>query len=101
MRPWHLLAVVLFATFVLASAAHARQQPGAFVLTKQSNPDRVLAYDSRGRRLATFVKGAYTVSHTGPSRKSIDGPTLGDYSGKSILNGAGLYATAFRASRRL
>ncbi len=35
------------------------------------------------------------------SRKSINGPTLGDYNGKSILNGTGLYATSFRAVRRL
>ncbi|MFP5352987.1 MAG: NlpC/P60 family protein [Actinomycetota bacterium] len=35
------------------------------------------------------------------SRKSIDGPTLGDYAGRSTLNGTGLYAKAFRATRRL
>jgi cell wall-associated NlpC family hydrolase len=35
------------------------------------------------------------------SRKAINGPTLGDDGGKSILNGTGLYATAFRAARRL
>lgn len=35
------------------------------------------------------------------SRKSINGPTLGDYAGKSILNGTGLYATSFHAVRRL
>ena len=35
------------------------------------------------------------------SRKGINGPTLGDYDGKSILDGSGLYATAFRAARRL
>ncbi|MDQ3912308.1 MAG: C40 family peptidase [Actinomycetota bacterium] len=35
------------------------------------------------------------------SRKAINGPTLGDYAGKSILNGTGLYATSFRAVRRL
>ena len=38
------------------------------------------------------------------SRKSINGPTLGDYKGRSILepvNGTGLYAHAFRAVRRL
>ena len=35
------------------------------------------------------------------SRKSINGPTLGDFHGKSILNGTGLYATSFRAVRRL
>lgn len=35
------------------------------------------------------------------SRKTIDGPTLGDYAGKSVLNGTGHYATSFRAVRRL
>ena len=35
------------------------------------------------------------------SRKKANGPTLGDYRGKSILDGTGLYATAFRAARRL
>ena len=35
------------------------------------------------------------------SRKSIDGPTLGDYRGASILEGTGLYARSFRAARRL
>lgn len=35
------------------------------------------------------------------SRKGINGPTLGDYKGRSTLNGTGLYATAFRAVRRL
>jgi hypothetical protein len=35
------------------------------------------------------------------SRKTADGPTLGDLGGKSTLNGTGHYATAFRAVRRL
>ncbi|MBA2715210.1 MAG: right-handed parallel beta-helix repeat-containing protein [Rubrobacteraceae bacterium] len=35
------------------------------------------------------------------SRKSINGPTLGDYAGKSTINGTGLYASSFRAVRRL
>jgi cell wall-associated NlpC family hydrolase len=35
------------------------------------------------------------------SRKSINGPTFGDTNGKSILEGTGLYATTFRAARRL
>ena len=35
------------------------------------------------------------------SRKGANGPTLGDYKGKSILDGTGLYARAFRAIRRL
>jgi hypothetical protein len=35
------------------------------------------------------------------SRKTIDGPTLGDTAGRSTLNGSGLYARSYRASRRL
>jgi cell wall-associated NlpC family hydrolase len=35
------------------------------------------------------------------SRKTVDGPTMGDTGGRSILDGTGLYATAFRAARRL
>ena len=35
------------------------------------------------------------------SRKRANGPTLGDYGGKSVLDGTGLYASSFRAVRRL
>lgn len=35
------------------------------------------------------------------SRKSIDGPTMGDYRGMSVLDGSGLYASAFRSVRRV
>ena len=35
------------------------------------------------------------------SRKTVDGPTLGDVGGRSTLDGTGLYATSFRAVRRL
>lgn len=35
------------------------------------------------------------------SRKGANGPTLGDTNGKSLLDGTGLYARAFRAARRL
>jgi hypothetical protein len=35
------------------------------------------------------------------SRKTADGPTLADAGGKSVLDGDGLYAKAFRAVRRL
>lgn len=35
------------------------------------------------------------------SRKTPNGPTMGDTSAKSILNGSGYYASAFRAVRRL
>ena len=35
------------------------------------------------------------------SRQGANGPTLGDFRGKSILDGTGLYARTFRAVRRL
>lgn len=35
------------------------------------------------------------------SRKAANGPTFGDYRGRSILDGDGLYAQALRAARRL
>ncbi len=35
------------------------------------------------------------------SRKTANGPTLGDVGGKSLLDGTGFYATSFRAARRL
>ena len=35
------------------------------------------------------------------SRKTVDGPTFADVGGRSTLSGAGLYATAFRAVRRI
>ena len=35
------------------------------------------------------------------SRKTVDGPTMGDIRGRSTLSGTGLYATTFRSARRL
>ena len=35
------------------------------------------------------------------SRKSANGPTMGDYRGASLLDGTGLYARSFRSTRRL
>lgn len=35
------------------------------------------------------------------SRKTVDGPTMGDVGGRSRLDGTGLYATSFRSVRRL
>jgi cell wall-associated NlpC family hydrolase len=35
------------------------------------------------------------------SRKTHNGPTLGDVGGRSILDGTGDYARSFRAARRL
>ncbi len=35
------------------------------------------------------------------SRKTADGPTLGDLGGRSVLDGTGLYAVSFRTARRI
>jgi hypothetical protein len=35
------------------------------------------------------------------SRKSTNGPTMGDHVARSVLNRTGIYTTAFRAARRL
>jgi cell wall-associated NlpC family hydrolase len=35
------------------------------------------------------------------SRKTVDGPTMGDVGGRSTLSGTGLYASSFRAVRRV
>ncbi len=35
------------------------------------------------------------------SRKKVNGPTMGDVGGRSLLSGTGLYATSWRAARRL
>jgi len=35
------------------------------------------------------------------SRKTVNGPTLGDVGGRSVLTGTGLYALSWRAARRI
>jgi cell wall-associated NlpC family hydrolase len=93
-----------------------------------SAPGRVLVRD-RGRRVASLralapgdlvffdaaTDDGTQIDHVGiylgvdslghrrflSSRKSANGPTLGDLAGPSILDGAGLYARSFRAVRRL
>ena len=35
------------------------------------------------------------------SRKTANGPTMGDLAGRSVLNGTGYYASAFRSARRV
>ena len=71
--------------------------PGDLVLFDASTDDGTavdhvgihLGRDSAGR--PRFVS----------SRKTVDGPTLGDVGGRSTLDGTGLYATTLRAVRRL
>lgn len=74
-----------------------RLQPGDLVFF-DANADDGTAIDHVGMYLGIDTLGHHRFVS---SRKSIDGPTMGDYRGRSTLNGTGLYATAFRAVRRL
>ena len=79
------------------STAYNRLSPGDLVFFDASDDDgtqidhvgRYLGLDSAGRH--RFIS----------SRKTVNGPTLGDTGGKSVLDGTGFYATSFRGARRL
>ena len=71
--------------------------PGDLVFFDASTDDGT-AVDHVGIHLGTDSTGAPRFLS---SRKGADGPTMGDVRGRSTLSGTGLYATAFRAVRRL
>jgi len=64
----------------------------------QADQERELKIDHVGIYLGLDTAGRWRFLS---SRKSSDGPTLGDYKGTSLLDGSGLYARSFRAIRRL
>ena len=74
-----------------------RLQPGDLVFFDADAGDGPQS-DHVGTYLGRDTGGHYRFIS---SRKSANGPTLGDTSGKSILDGTGYYAKAFRAARRL
>lgn len=63
-----------------------------------ANPDDGTLVDHVGMYLGPDSVGAPRFIST---RKSVNGPTLGDVGGRSVLSGTGLYATTWRAARRL
>ena len=79
------------------ATADGRLSPGDLVFFDAATDDGAqidhvgmyLGVDSGGRH--RFIS----------SRKTVNGPTLGDVGGKSLLDGTGFYATRFRAARRL
>ena len=75
----------------------SRLLPGDLVFFDVSADDGTLV-DHVGIYLGTDSAGAPRFVS---SRKGADGPTMGDVRGRSTLSGAGLYASAFRAARRL
>lgn len=71
--------------------------PGDLVLFDASADDGT-AIDHVGFYLGRDGSGSHRFLS---SRKGADGPTMGDVKGRSTLDGTGLYATAFRAARRI
>jgi cell wall-associated NlpC family hydrolase len=80
-----------------APAARSSLQPGDLVFFDASTVD-----GTRIDHVGIYL-GPDTAGHDRfiSSRKGANGPTLGDVNGRSILDGSGLYAIAFRAARRL
>ncbi len=75
----------------------SRLLPGDLVLFDASTDDGT-AVDHVGIYLGTDSSGRPRFVS---SRKTADGPTMGDVGGRSTLDGTGLYATSLRAVRRL
>jgi hypothetical protein len=63
----------------------------------QADPEREARLDHVGVYLGADEAGRHRFLS---SRKSADGPTLGDVRGSSLLDGTGLYARSFRSARR-
>ncbi len=72
-------------------------QPGDLVFFDGDDNDGT-AIDHVGTYLGVDTGGHHRFIS---SRKSADGPTMGDTQGKSLLDGSGKYAACFRAVRRL
>ena len=89
--------VLVIANTGLQVVNFAPLRPGDLVFFDASTDDGT-QIDHVGMYLGVDAAGKHRFIS---SRKSIDGPTLGDYRGASILDGTGLYARGFRAVRRL
>ena len=89
--------VVLIANTGVAPASRSVLQAGDLVFFDVSTDDGTLI-DHVGMFLGRDNAGNDRFIS---SRKSANGPTMGDLSGRSVLNGTGLYATGFRSARRV
>ncbi|MGI8809372.1 MAG: NlpC/P60 family protein [Acidimicrobiales bacterium] len=79
------------------TVAYGRLTTGDLVFFDASSDDGT-DIDHVGMYLGRDSAGRYRFVS---SRKAADGPTMGDTSGRSVLDGTGLYATSFRSARRL
>lgn len=89
--------VVLRADTGVRPALPANLTPGDLVFFDASTDDGT-RIDHVGIYLGVDSVGAPRFLS---SRKTVDGPTFADVGGRSTLSGTGLYATTFRAVRRL
>ena len=100
-RSFELLAsapgVVLQADTVIRPALPATLTAGDLVFFDASTDDGT-RIDHVGLYLGVDAAGAPRFLS---SRKTVDGPTFADVGGRSTLSGTGLYATSFRAVRRV
>ncbi len=78
-------------------ASTSKLAPGDLVFF-DANTDDGTAVDHVGIYLGPDSTGAPRFVS---SRKTVNGPTMGDVGGRSLLSGTGLYATSWRAARRL
>lgn len=78
-------------------AKFTRLQGGDLVFFDASTDDGT-AIDHVGMYLGVDSAGHHRFIS---SRKRVNGPSLGDTGGRSLLDGTGHYAVAFRATRRL
>lgn len=80
-----------------SAKALAALAPGDLVFFDGSTDDGT-AIDHVGLYLGRDSAGAPRFVS---SRKTVDGPTMGDVGGRSLLTGGGLYAASWRSARRL
>lgn len=88
---------IIIAHTGVQSTAYARLVPGD-TLYWDADPDDGPRLDHTGIYLGVDPAGYHRFIS---SRKSTNGPTMGDHQARSVLNRTGIYTTAFRAARRL
>lgn len=79
------------------ATAYSRLAAGDLVFFDVSTDDGTLI-DHAGMYLGVDSAGHHRFVS---SRKTLDGPTMGDSGGRSVVDGAGFYAAGWRAARRL
>src|SRR4051812_42286843 len=91
------IGVVIIASSTTANTQTSRLQAGD-LLFFDAEPNDGPSVDHVGMFLGKDERGRYRFVS---SRKSSNGPTMGDFHGPSVLDGNSLYPTSFRSARRL